>query len=433
METSDIVSFAVLIVLIALSAVFSAAETALTAVNKLRIKTLAQEGNKRAIVLEKVLSKQPKMLSAILICNNLINISASSIATILATKFFGSAGAGIATGIITVLILVFGEISPKTIATIHAEKLSLKLGNIIWFLMQVLTPVIIVVNFLARAFMRILGIKKDHKELAYTEGELRTIIDVSHEEGVIESDEKEMINNVIDFGDAVAKDIMIPRIDVTFVRADSDFDDLMNIFQENMYTRYPVYEEDTDHIVGILNMKDVLLYDRSKAFFMKDYIRTPHFTYETKDISDLLMEMRAASVPITVVLDEYGATAGLITMEDILEEIVGEIRDEYDKDEVNVIRQLSENEYCIEAQTKLDDINDRLEWELVSEEYDSLGGLVIEHLGHLPSTGEIAYYKNLELCVEEMDGNRIEVVHVRVLPAEEIEKTEENEVHSADF
>lgn len=416
MSTSDILPLVGLIILIVLSSLFSAAETAMTAVNKLRIKTLAEEGNKKAIKLEKVLDRQPKMLSAILICNNLVNISASSIATMLATAKFGSAGAGIATGILTLLILIFGEISPKTIATIHAEKLSLALGSVIWALMTILTPVIIVVNFLSRIFMRILGVKKDENELAYTEGELRTIIDVSHEEGVIEADEKYMINNVIDFGDAEAKDIMIPRIDMSCIDVEASYADVMETFQKNMFTRYPVYEDTNDHVIGIINMKDLVLYDPATPFNIRNYLREAHFTYETKDISDLLMEMRKTAIPITIVLDEYGATAGLITLEDLLEEIVGDIRDEYDKDEANAIRKVGDNEYMIEAQTKLDDINDRLGLNLNSEEYDSLGGLVIESLDHLPNTGEIAIYHNIELEVKAMDGNRIEMIHVLVHP-----------------
>ena len=245
-----------------------------------------------------------------------------------------------------------------------------------------------------------------------TEEELRTIVDVSHERGVIESDEKEMINNVFDLGDANAKDIMVPRVHVTFADVNSTYDELIDIFREDKFTRLPVYEDSQDNIVGIINMKDLLLYNRDEAFNVRDIMREPHFTYEYKSISELLVEMRASTFNIAIVLDEYGEMAGLITLEDILEEIVGEIHDEYDEQE-DQLYQLSDREYVIEGAMNLDDVNERLGTEFSSEDYDSLGGFIIEHLDRLPELNdEVVTEDGIRLVVETLDKNRIESVHV---------------------
>ena len=238
-------------------------------------------------------------------------------------------------------------------------------------------------------------------------------MDVSHEKGVIESDEKEMINNVFDLGDANAKDIMVPRVHVTFASADNTYDELIDIFREDKFTRLPVYEETQDNIIGIINMKDLLLYDRSEPFQIRDILRKPHFTYEYKSISELLVEMRQSTFNIAIVLDEYGEMAGLITLEDILEEIVGEIHDEYDEHEEEAFIQVSDREYIIDGAMNLDDVNDRLGTAFSSEDYDSLGGLFIEHLDRLPELNdEVITEDNIRLVVDKLDKNRVESVHV---------------------
>ena len=240
-----------------------------------------------------------------------------------------------------------------------------------------------------------------------TEDELRTIVDVSHEDGVIESDEKEMIYNVFDLGDANAKDIMVPRVHVTFADVNNTYDELINIFREDKFTRLPVFEDTQDNIVGIINMKDLLLYDKNEAFHIRDIMRQPHFTYEYKNISELLVEMRESTFNIAIVLDEYGEMAGLITLEDILEEIVGEIHDEYDEKEDELVFKLSDHEYVIEGSMNLDDVNDRLDTRFESEDYDSLGGFIIEHLDRLPEVGdEVCTEDGIRLVVETLDKNR---------------------------
>ena len=407
MDPSDTYQIIILLILLALSAFFSSNETALMSVNKIRLRSLADEGNKRASMALDILEDQmPKLLSAILIGNNIVNISASSLATTLAYSF-GGYMVSIVTLILTVLILIFGEITPKNYATINAEKITLRYIPIFKFLMTIMTPVIFIINLFSRGVMRLMRVDPDAASKAMTEEELRTIVDVSHEDGVIESDEKEMIYNVFDLGDATAKDIMVPRVHVTFADVESTYDELIEIFREDKFTRLPVYKDSQNNIVGIINMKDLLLYDKNEEFVID------RFTYETKSISDLLVEMKDSTFNIAIVLDEYGDMAGLITLEDILEEIVGEIHDEYDEKEDELVQKISDREYIIEGSMHLDDVNDHLNTELDSEDYDSLGGFIIEHLDRLPVAGdEVITEEGIRLIVEKLDKNRIEKVHV---------------------
>lgn len=420
MDSGDVTQLIILIILLMLSAFFSSAETALTTVNRIRIRSLADDGSKRAKTVLKITDNSGKMLSAILIGNNIVNVAAASITTSLAYSLGGSAVA-IANAVITVAILLFGEITPKTTATIHAEKLALIYAPIISIFMKIMTPVIFIINGLSNAVLLLLRIDPNAKNQTMTENELRTIVDVSHEDGVIESDEKEMIYNVFDLGDAKAKDVMVPRVHVTFADVNTTYEELIEIFREDKFTRLPIFEDSTDNVIGTINMKDLLLFDNTKAFHIRDILREAYFTYEYKNISELLVEMREASFNIAIVLDEYGDTAGLITLEDILEEIVGEIHDEYDENEEDFIKEISEREYMIEGSTNLDDLNDRLDLQLESEDYDSLGGFIIEHLDRLPEEGDsITTEDGLRLVVESLDKNRIESVHA-YLPEPSVE------------
>lgn len=425
MDSGDAIQLLILVILILLSAFFSSAETSLTTANRIRILNLAEEGNKRAAVMLKVIDDSGKMLSAILIGNNIVNILASSLATVLATRLLGSKGVGIATGVLTLLILVFGEITPKTLAAIHSEKIALLYAPIIYYLMIVLTPVIFIVNKLSLGFLRLLRVDPNDKNDAMTENELRTIVNVSHEDGVIESEERQMIYNVFDFGDSLAKDIMVPRVDMIFAHVDATREELIEIFKREKFTRLPVYEESTDDVIGILNIKDLLLYENGMEFHVRDILRGAYFTYEYKKTSELMIDMKQDSNNLAIVLDEYGATAGLITLEDLLEEIVGEIRDEYDEDEKDLIRMLSENEYLIEGSMKLDDVNDALGLSFSSEDYDSIGGLIIELLDRLPEEHEaVITEEGIRLEVESIDKNRIDTVRLTIPEKEVLEEKE---------
>lgn len=409
-----VIRLVLVVVCLVLSAFFSSSETALTTVNLIRIRNLADNGDKAAAWVLKARRDQSKMLGAILIGNNVVNLSASSVLTVLVTDVFGSQAVGAATGVLTLLVLLFGEIAPKTIATLEAEKNALRFARVICFLMTILTPVIFVVNLLSGGVLRLLGVDPNKPTDSITEDELRTIVEVGHEKGVIESEEKEMINNVFDLGDSVARDIMVPRIDMSFVDVEASYEELMEIFRRDHYTRLPVYEDNTDNIIGIINMKDLILLEDRAAFSVRDYLRQPLFTFESKKLSELMIEMRKTSNNIVIVLDEYGATAGLITLEDILEEIVGDIRDEFDADEEDELKELSKGEYLADGSMNLDDINDQLDLELVSEDFDSLGGFMIDRLEHLPAEGEEVETEEVRLVVEKVNKNRIDKVHIYV-------------------
>lgn len=409
-----VIRLVLVVVCLVLSAFFSSSETALTTVNLIRVRNLADNGDKAAAWVLKARRDQSKMLGAILIGNNVVNLSASSMLTVLVTDVFGSQAVGAATGVLTLLVLLFGEITPKTIATLEAEKNALRFARVICLLMTILTPVIFVVNLLSGGVLRLLGVDPNKPTDSITEDELRTIVEVGHEKGVIESEEKEMINNVFDLGDSVARDIMVPRIDMSFVDVEASYEELMEIFRRDHYTRLPVYEDNTDNVIGIINMKDLILLEDRAAFSVRDYLRQPLFTFESKKLSELMIEMRKTSNNIVIVLDEYGATAGLITLEDILEEIVGDIRDEFDADEEDELKEISKGEYLADGSMNLDDINDRLGLELVSEDFDSLGGFMIDRLEHLPAEGEEVDTEEVRLVVEKVNKNRIDKVHIYV-------------------
>ena len=424
MDTDGVIQLTAIIILVVLSAFFSSAETALTTVNRVRLKTLADEGNKRAVTAIHVLDKYGKMLSAILIGNNIVNLTASSLATTFAIRI--NLTVGIATGILTVVILILGEIVPKNMAMVYSERLALFYAGIISGLMKLMTPVIFAVDLLANGIMKVLHIDRN-LHTAMTENELRTYVEVSHEDGVIESEEREMIYNLFDFSDAVAKDIMIPRIDMASISEDAGYDEVMALFKECMYTRIPVYREDKDNIIGLINIKDFILVTDKDSFQIGDILREAYYTYEYKKTADLMMEMREKRVNVSSVLNEYGATVGMITLEDLIEEIVGEIRDEYDEDEEELIREVGEREYLVEGSMKLDDINDQLGTELMSEDYDSIGGLLIEKLDRLPEDGETITLENgITLQVKGINQNRI--IHVLMTLPEETgeEETDEN-------
>lgn len=397
-----------LIVLIALSAFFSSAETALTTVNRVRVRTLIDEGNRRAAVLQKVLDNYSKMLSSILIGNNVVNLSASALTTTLAMKLWGNYAVSIATGVLTLVVLLCGEIVPKNAATLNAEKISLAYARIIYYLMKLLTPLIYIVDRLSVGIMILLHVDPNKKKDQITESELKTYVDVSHEDGVIESEEREMIYNVFDFSDAVAKDIMIPRIDMSTINVEAGYEELLGVFKEYMYTRIPVYQDDNDNIIGLVNIKDFILVEDRENFKITDILRDAYYTYEFKKTADLMIEMREKRFNVAFVLNEYGSCVGMITLEDLLEEIVGEIRDEYDADEDELIQEIGERQYLVEGGMKLDDINDALGTELESEDYDSIGGIIIEILDRMPVPGdEVTTEAGIMLRAENVQQNRI--------------------------
>jgi len=421
LDTDSITQLIIIIILVALSAFFSSAETALTTVNKIRIRSLIDDGNKRAITVNKIIEQSNKMLSAILIGNNIVNISASALTTQWTIRVFGNYATGIATGILTLTVLILGEITPKTAATIYSEKISLIYAPIIYTLMYILTPVIFIVDHLAGGFMRLIHLDRTNGSSKITEDELRTFVQVSHEDGVIESNEKKIINNLFDFGDTEAKDVMIPRIDMTLADINTSYNEIIALFRETKYTRIPIFENDIDNVVGILNIKDLILVPHHSDFQIRTIMRKPFFTYEHKNTSELFNQMQRNSHSICIVLDEYGSTAGMITTEDLLEEIVGEIRDEYDADETDPFVKVGVNTYLVDGSYKLDDINDALNISLVSEDNDSIGGYIIEKLDRFPEVGEQFELDTLHIKIERATANRIELILIKVTTSDTTE------------
>lgn len=422
MDADTGIKLIAIVILIGLSAFFSSSETALVSSNKIKIKHLADSGDKRAAAVLRVTSNQPKMLSAILIGNNLVNISASAIATVFATEAFGSAYVGLSTGVMTLLVLLFGEITPKTTASMNADSMSLMVAGPVGVLMTLFTPVIVIVNGLSAGIQRLFRLDPNKKQESITEEELRTLVDMGHEEGVIESEEKQMITNVFDFGDQVARDIMIPRVDMTCIDVEAGYEELIRLFRKDKFTRMPVYEDDTDNIIGVLNVKDIFLQKaenpgREIPFDLRSLMREPLYAFELKKVSKLMNEMRKSSSNLAIVLNEYGSCVGMITLEDMLEEIVGEIRDEYDEEEETEHQKIrvSEKEYLVEGSMKLDDLNEIIGSELESEDYDSIGGYLSGLFGHLPQVGESVMEGGFRFVVDAANETRVEKVRIFAL------------------
>ena len=418
MDSSDASQIIILLILLLLSAFFSSAETCLTTVNKVRMQSMAEDHVKNASTVLKLIEKPTQLLSGILIGNNIVNLTASSLTTSYAIHIAQRNGlpisasvfTGVATGVLTVLILIFGEIVPKSLATVNAEKLALLYAKPVYALTQILRPVSFLMNQISFGLLKLLRVDVSPRPVI-TENELLTMVNVSHEEGVIESEEREMITNVVDFGDSLAKDVMVPKMDVEFANIDFTYQELMECYGKKKFTRMPVYKESRDNILGIINLKDIFFYEGShEDFKISEVMREPYFTYEYKKISELFFEMKKESIPMAIVLDEYGATAGLLTIEDLIEEIVGEIRDEYDGYEEDEITRLDDENYILLGVAKLDDINEQLGIDIESEDYDSIAGHIINLLDHFPKTGERVSDKYAEYLVLSAEKNRIDKV-----------------------
>lgn len=403
---------AILLVLLFLSSFFSASETALMSLSKLRLRHLVDEGAKGAIRVQKLVDDPNKLLGSILVGNNLVNIGASALATSLAIDAFGSTGVGIATGVMTLLVLLFGEITPKSLAIQHAETFSLKISGIMEFITIIFSPVVSLLLVITNAFIRLFGGKKIQQQPFITEDELKTMVDVSHEEGVLEVEEKQMIYNVFEFGDTQVHDVMTPRTNMVALEFDSSYEEIIEIFKEERFSRIPIYEDTTDNIIGVLSIKDLLLMPVDlEDFDVRSYMREPYFTYEYKKTADLFKELRLNRFPMAIVLDEYGGTAGIATLEDLIEEIVGEIRDEYDDHEKD-IEIIKEDEFVVEGSRRIDELNESIGTHIESEDFDTIGGFLVGEFGRLPEVNEFLDYDGIKFVIEEVDRNRIEKLRI---------------------
>ena len=408
MNTSLVFQIAAILSLLALSGFFSSAETALTTVNPHSVSVLAEEGDKRARTLCRLIENPGQMLSGILIGNNLVNISLTSLSTSIAIEIFGNIGAGIAAGILTLLILLFGEITPKTFASVYNLRLALAYAPAIK---------------ISRALLRLMKMDPDYTNQVMTEREIRTIVHAGYENGAIEEEEKEMLDNVFDFKNLTARDIMLPKVDISFVSLDASYDEVVNTFLQSGRSRLPVFRDTKDTVAGILYLKDLYFYcirHETAGFCPKEIMRPAFFTYETQKVSDLLLQMKEQSLSFAIVLDEYGEAAGLITLEDIVEEIFGDIRDEYDSKKKAPFQKTKEGACLVSASMKLDDINSLLHLDLHSRDYESIGGYMIQLLGHLPKEGEQAQDHQAVFQVISAAGNRIR--KIKITPFKQLNK-----------
>lgn len=401
-----------LVILLALSSFFSMAETAMMSLNKIRLRHMVEEDVPNAKLVEKLIEDPSKLLGAILIGNNIVNIGASSLATVLATDIFGSSGVGIATGVITIFVLIFGEITPKSIAKQKSEAVSLKIAKPIEFIVITFKPLVYVFTLISSFFIKIFGGDPNEAKSFITQEELKTMVDVSEEEGVLENVEKEMIFNVFDFADLQVKDVMVQRVDVVAVDEEATYDEVMDVIKNEQFSRIPVYNQTIDNIIGFLNVKDLAMIENPREDFkLEKYIREPFYTFEFKKIVELFKEMKKSRNHIAVVLDEYGGTVGIITIEDLVEEIVGEIEDEYDEDK-KAVEAVKENEYIVDGSVRLHDISDLIGINIDSEEFDSVGGLMIGELGRIPEEKEEVVVNNIRFIVEGIEKNRIKKVRM---------------------
>ena len=413
MDSAILVQVIILAVLLMCSAFFSASETALMSLSKIRLRHMVEEGVKGAKTVSNVVSDSSKLLSSILVGNNVVNIGASSIATSLFISIFGKEGVAIATAVMTVLVLIFGEITPKSIAAQNSENVALKVAKPIKFIILILTPIVIVFNVITKVIFKIIGLNTNVVQPYITEEELKTLVNVGHEEGLLEREERIIINNVFEFGDMQAKEAIVQRMDIVAINVEDSYEEIINKFKSEQFTRMPVYEETIDDIIGIVNIKDVVFLDDEeiKNFNIRNYMREPFYTYEFKKITELFEEMKRERVQMSVVLDEYGGTAGIVTMEDLVEEIVGDIEDEYDEEEEEIVV-IKEDEYIVDGSTKITDVNELIGTKLESEEFDSIGGFIIGHLGRLPEEEEIVEVEEIKFCIESIDKNRIKKIRI---------------------
>lgn len=425
------IQIGIVAILIVGSAFFSMSETALMSVSKIDARHMVSQNIKGAKLVQKLIDDPKKLLGAILVGNNLVNIGATSLSTVLATDIFGSAGAGIATGVMTVLVLIFGEVTPKSIAAQNPQKVAVIVAPVIGLVVTVLSPIVKIIMALSNILIKLVAGSADSSNAFMTEEKLRTILTVSHEEGVIEAVEKEMITNVFDFGDSFAKDIMIPRTDMVAIDVDATYDEIIQLYKEYQFSRMPVFEESHDNIVGMIYIKDLLLQQFNQDNFnIKNVLREPYFVHEFKRTAELLKELRQKKIVMAFVVDEYGGTSGLLTLEDLVEEIVGELEDEYDIINENFVA-VGENEYIVDGSSKISDFNDRLGLKIESNEYDSVGGYLIGLLDKFPHDGEVIETDDITFIVEEAYNNRINAIRVIIKP-EAIEAQNANNENEED-
>lgn len=406
MDSSSVSQIIALVFLVAMSAVFSSSETAITSVSKIKVRQLDQKDNKNAHLLKKLHDNMQTTISTILIGNNIVNIAASSIATILFTNIFHQKGALISTVVMTVFVLIFGEVLPKTIAQYKNKSVALKFSRFIYFLTIIFKPIVKVLNILTRLVIK-LFIGEDEDSSTLTEEELKTLVEVSEEEGVLKNQETEIMINALELKETLAVDIMTPRTSMASVDIEDAESDLKEIIKNITYSRIPVYEDSIDDIIGVLHIKELAhkIIEDDRDFKVRDILKPAFYAYEYIPVVDLFKQMRTKNISISIIIDEYGGTSGIVTMEDILEELVGEIDDEYDHEKE--VTKLSDNEYLVDPEMRIDEVNERFDLDIQSDKFDSIGGFVIELLDRMPKSKDEVEFENLKFVVVNVDKRKI--------------------------
>lgn len=403
----------VILFMIALSSFFSSSETALTSVNQIRLRQRASDGDKKSMAVLKLLEKPQDLISSILIGNNIVNIASSAVATVFFTKLLGASGPLVATIVMTVLVLIFGEVLPKTVAQEQPEAVSRAVAKHIARVAFIFKPIVFLLSALTN-FLKNILFPQGSQSPTITEEEFKTLVEVGEEEGVLQSEERTYIDNVLDFSSATASDMMKPRTSVVALDVESTEEEILELLRENRYSRVPVYEDSIDNIIGILYMKDVVrLLAQGEKIHLKEILRDPYFIGESAVADRIFREMKARNLSIAVVVDEYAGTSGIITMEDILEELVGNIDDEYDLDSRDIIL-LDKGVYLIDPELRIDEVNDHLHLNLASEKADSIGGFVIERLDRIPKQGDVVRYGDIVFTVNEMQGLKLTKLKIKI-------------------
>ncbi|MCI5541407.1 hemolysin family protein [Treponema berlinense] len=417
-----IILLLIAITCIVLSSLFSASESAFLGLNKLRVHFLREKGDKRAIRAGKLLERKEELLNMLLVGNEIVNVTLSVVLTSIFLKLFGAAGLGIATSIATVLLLIFGEITPKSLTTRYPEKSSFFLSRFVWFFFYFLRPFVIIFTSISRLFLKIFGISTKKKQATFTEEEIKTFIDVGGEEGVLENGEKNMMNRVFKFTDLNATDIMVPRCDVIGIETKASYRDIIQLSERTRISRFPVYTEDgIDNILGVLYVKDLLFFRGAKEdFSVEKLMRPPLFIPGTTKMSSIQEMMRKNKQSFAVVIDEYSGTDGILTTEDIEREIFGAIADDFQKagDPTSVhIKNPDDN--LLDGSARLIDLADELHLKLESRDNETIGGYICEVLGHIPVPGEFIEVGEYRFEVSSMDRLRIASVHCTKIPGGE--------------
>jgi putative hemolysin len=403
----------ILIIALILAASASAAETALTSVSRIKLKNLVEEGDQKAIEIERLLSQPNVFLSTILVVNNVAVIVASSMATVLALRFSANFGELIATILISLVVLIFCEITPKTAAVQNPLRWARAFVNPVRGAAWLLRPLVWSLSIITNSLVRLLGGQMKHRGPFVTEEELRLLVTVGEEEGVLEEEETEMIHSIFEFADTTVREVMIPRIDMVTLESGATVDEAVDLELQGGFSRIPVYEGTIDNIIGVLYTKDMLkqLREGHNSLPIRELVRPAYFVPETKKLDDLLREIRQRRTHMAIIVDEYGSVAGLVTIEDLVEEIVGDIQDEYDREE-NLYERVSQYEYVFDAKISIDEFNELMDADLENEGYDTLGGFLYAQLDKIPVAGDTITFKNLTFTVLTTRGRRITKVKV---------------------